>query len=94
VLTQAVSKAVYVAPKKRQSAKLKAMFRSAPIKTGLTVTIDLDSDSEPQRVVETSASHPSAVQGKGKGKNIVPTIEKGIQIMQAKEKRMNQIWKN
>jgi hypothetical protein len=72
------------------------MFRSAPIKKGPTVTIDLDSDSEPQRVVETGASHALAIQikGKGKGKNLVTIVEKGIQIMQAKEKRMNPIWKN
>jgi len=94
VSTQAASKAVYVAPKVRQSARLKAMFCSAPIKKGPTVTIDLDSDSEPQHVVETGVSHASAVKGKGKGKNIVPTVEKVIQIMQAKEKRMNPIWKN
>jgi translation elongation factor P/translation initiation factor 5A len=66
------------------------MFCSAPIKKGPTVTIDLDSDSEPQRVAETGVSHAST----GKGKNIVPTVEKGIQIMQAKEKRMNPIWMN
>jgi hypothetical protein len=74
------------------------MFRSAPIKKGPIVTIDLDSDLEPQRVAEICVSHASAVKGKGKGKgkgkNIVPTVEKGIQIMQAKEKRMNPIWKN
>jgi hypothetical protein len=61
------------------------MFRSAPIKKGPTVIIDLDSDSEPQRVAETGLSHASAI--KGKGKNIVSTVEKGIQIMQAKEKK-------
>jgi hypothetical protein len=70
------------------------MFRSAPIKKGPIVTIDLDSDSEPQRVAETCVSHALVVKGKGKGKNSVPTVEKGIQIMQAKEKRMNPIWKN
>lgn len=70
------------------------MFCIAPIKKGPTVTIDLDSDSEPQCVAETGVSHASAVKGKGKGTNIVPTVEKGIQIMQAKEKMMNPIWKN
>jgi hypothetical protein len=94
VPTQAASKAVYVAPKNRQSARLKAMFRNANIKKGPTVTIDLNSDSELQCVAETGVSHASAVKGKSKGKNNVPTIEKGIQIMQTKEKRMNPIWKN
>jgi hypothetical protein len=87
---QVASKAVYVAPKVQQFARLKAMFHSAPIKKGPTVTIDVDSDSEPQRVVKIGVSHASAV----KGKNIMPAVEKGIQIMQVKEKRMNPIWKN
>jgi hypothetical protein len=105
VPTQATSKAVYVAPKTRQSARLKGMFYSGPIKKGPTVTIDLDSESKPQwvgltgeaptiGVAETGASHASVVQRKGKVKHLVTIVEKGIQIMESKEKRMKPIWKN
>jgi hypothetical protein len=65
------------------------MFHSGPIKKGLTITVDLESDLEPQRVgligeaptsgaakgvAETGASHASVVQSKGK--YLVTTVEK------------------
>jgi hypothetical protein len=72
-----------------------------PLKKGPTITIDLEGDSEHQGgglTGETGTTRgvaeAGAVQSKGKGKHIVTTVEKGIQITEAKEKMMKPNWKH
>jgi hypothetical protein len=90
-----------------QSDRVKGIFHSGPLKSGPPIHIDL-TEQDLASDVGTATRGGLATRGAGtsravvaidsaskmKGKRVVTTIEKGIEIMEAKKRRMKPDWKH
>lgn len=96
------------AARTRQSDRVKGICRAAPLNKGETIQIDLtegDATIDSNRMAATRGavlrggaskvpSSSGAQVQNHKGKRVVTTVEKGIEIMESKRKRKKPDWKH